>query len=74
MDSIINGKINLIINTTVGEQSIKHSFWIRRTALDKRVPYVTTIRGAAAVAKAIEALQKEKVDVKPVQVYYQKKG
>jgi len=69
VDSIINGKIHLIINTTVGEHAAKDSFSIRRTALDRHVPYVTTIRGAAAVAKAIEALQKEKVDVKPIQAY-----
>ncbi len=70
VDSIINGKIDLIINTTVGEQTIKDSYSIRRTALDKQVPYVTTIRGAGAVAKAVEALQKEKIDVKPIQAYH----
>jgi carbamoyl-phosphate synthase large subunit len=74
VDSIINGEIDLIINTTVGWQTIRDSIPIRRTALDRQVPYVTTIRGAAAVAKAIEALQKEKIDVKPIQAYYQKKG
>jgi carbamoyl-phosphate synthase large subunit len=74
VDSIINGKIDLIVNTTVGEQAIKDSFSIRRTALDRQVPYVTTIRGAAAVAKAIEALQKEKIDVKPIQAYHNQKG
>lgn len=72
VDSIINGKIDLIINTTVGAQAIRDSFSIRRTALEKAVPYVTTIRGGAAVAKAVEALQKEKVGVKPVQAYYKK--
>ena len=70
VDSIINGKIDLIINTTVGEQTIKDSYSIRRTALDKQVPYVTTIRGAGAVARAVEALQREKIDVKPIQAYH----
>ncbi|MHC4647965.1 MAG: ATP-binding protein, partial [Planctomycetota bacterium] len=70
VDSIINGKVGLIINTTIGEQSIRDSFSIRRTALDRQAPYVTTIRGAAAVTKAIEALQKESVGVKPIQSYY----
>jgi len=70
VDSIINGEIDLIINTTLGRQSIRNSFSIRRSALDRQVPYVTTIRGAMAVAKAIEALKQRKVGVKPIQLYY----
>jgi len=70
VDSIINGEIDLIINTTLGKQSIRNSFSIRRSALDRQVPYVTTIRGAVAVAKAIEALKQRKVGVKPIQLYY----
>ncbi|MHC4455992.1 MAG: carbamoyl-phosphate synthase large subunit [Planctomycetota bacterium] len=69
VDWIINGKINLIINTTIGVQSIKDSFSIRRTALDKQIPYVTTIRGAAAVVKAISAMKERKLGVKPIQLY-----
>jgi carbamoyl-phosphate synthase large subunit len=70
VDSIINGEIDLIINTTLGKQSIRNSFSIRRNAIDRQVPYVTTIRGAMAVTKAIEALKQRKVGVKPIQLYY----
>ncbi len=70
VDWIINGKISLIINTTIGAQSVKDSFPIRRTALDKQIPYVTTIRGAAAVVKAIFAMKERKISVKPIQHYY----
>ncbi|MCK4629738.1 MAG: ATP-grasp domain-containing protein, partial [Sedimentisphaerales bacterium] len=70
VDSIINNEIHLVINTTVGKQSVQDSFSIRRTALDKQIPYVTTIRGAAAVAKAVTALHGRKLDVKPIQSYY----
>jgi len=69
VDWIINGKISLIINTTIGAQSIKDSFSIRRTTLDKQIPYVTTIRGAAAVVKAISAMKEKKLSVKPIQRY-----
>ena len=72
IDLIINGRIDLIINTTVGKQTISDSFSIRRTALDRQVPYVTTIRGAAAVVKAIQAMKKKKINVKPIQLYYKK--
>ncbi|MHC4655437.1 MAG: carbamoyl-phosphate synthase large subunit [Planctomycetota bacterium] len=70
VDSIINGQIDLIINTTIGVQAIKDSFSIRRTALDRQIPYVTTIRGATATVKAIKALMERKVNVKPIQSYY----
>ncbi|MEN8126569.1 MAG: carbamoyl-phosphate synthase large subunit [Planctomycetota bacterium] len=69
VDVMIDGKVDLIINTTVGEQSIKDSFVIRRTALDRQIPYFTTIRGAAAAAQAIETLQKRRIKVKPIQLY-----
>ncbi len=70
VDSIINDEADLIINTTGGKQSVKDSFSIRRSALDRQVPYVTTIRGAAAVARAIEAMKQTKIGVKPIQLYY----
>jgi carbamoyl-phosphate synthase large subunit len=73
VDYIINNELNLIINTTVGKQSVIDSFEIRRTALDRQVPYVTTIRGASAVVRAIEALRAEKINVKPIQEYYGRK-
>ncbi|MGD1043138.1 MAG: ATP-grasp domain-containing protein, partial [Sedimentisphaerales bacterium] len=74
LDSIINRKVDLIVNTTVGKQTVSDSFLIRRTALDKQVPYVTTIRGAIAVAKAIEAMKKGRIDVKCIQLHHQTKG
>jgi len=74
VDSIINGEIDLIINTAIGKQSIRDSFSIRRTALDRHVPYVTTMRGAEATVKAIEALKQKKVGVKPIQLYYRQYG
>ena len=70
VDAIINGRIDLIINTTIGSQAVTDSFSIRRTALDRQVPYVTTIRGANATVLAIEALKDKKITVKPIQSYY----
>ncbi len=70
VDSIIDGKVDLIFNTTVGKQSIRDSFSIRRTALDRGVPYMTTMQGAIAVTKAIGCLGQQKIEVKPLQDYY----
>jgi len=70
VDAIINKEIDLIINTAVGKQAIADSFQIRRSAVDRQVPYVTTMRGAEAVVKAIEALKGKKISVKAIQLYY----
>ena len=53
-DSIKNGEIDYIINTTEGKQAIADSFTIRRTALQHKVCYTTTMAGGRA---SIEALR-----------------
>jgi carbamoyl-phosphate synthase large subunit len=72
IDSIINRQFALIVNTAIGKQSIMDSFAIRRNAIDRQVPYVTTMRGARAIVRAIESLRakKKKLGVKPIQLYY----
>jgi carbamoyl-phosphate synthase large subunit len=73
VDSIINKEVALIINCVTGKQAIKDSFAIRRTAVERQVPYVTTIRGATAIVKALDAMTKNKLTVSPIQAYYKKK-
>ncbi|NRB38199.1 MAG: carbamoyl-phosphate synthase large subunit [Pseudomonadales bacterium] len=53
VDSIINGEIDLIINTTEGRKAIEDSSMIRRSALMKKVCYTTTLAGGDAICKAI---------------------
>ena len=72
VDSIINMEIDLIINTSVGKQAIEDSFSIRRGALDCNVPYVTTMRGARAMCKAIRAMKNHEITVDSIQKHYQK--
>ena len=70
-DAIINGDVQLVINTTEGAQAIRDSFSIRRSALMKNVPHYTTIAGAAAAVDAIEALLSgHGLDVAPLQSYF----
>ena len=54
VDAIKNGEIAMVINTTEGKQSQEDSFSIRRSALQGKVFYVTTISAAQAVCKAYE--------------------
>jgi len=53
VDELLNNKINLLINTTEGRQSIEDSASIRRTALQNKLFCVTTIFGAFALLEAI---------------------
>ena len=55
VDMLKNGEIDMIVNTTEGRQAIADSYAIRRTALQYRVPYFTTIAGARALVEAIRA-------------------
>ena len=45
----------MIVNTTEGSRAIADSYTIRRTALQQRVPYFTTVAGARALVEAIRA-------------------
>ena len=55
VDMLKNGEISLIINTTEGKQAQQDSFSIRRSALQGKVYYTTTISGASAVCQALNA-------------------
>ena len=66
LDKILNHEIDLVINTTKGRESIRDSYSIRRTTLEKAIPYFTTIEGAKAAALSI-AMQKES-EPKPVKL------
>ncbi|HAP32720.1 MAG TPA: carbamoyl phosphate synthase large subunit [Firmicutes bacterium] len=54
-DSIMNNEINLIINTPSGKLSQHDDSYIRKTAIRKKVPYITTMAAALASAKGIAA-------------------
>jgi len=56
VDAMLNGEVNLVINTTEGAQAIMDSFSIRSTAVNQKIPYTTTITGGIAIVKAIESL------------------
>jgi carbamoyl-phosphate synthase large subunit len=69
VDAMKDGTIALVFNTTEGAQALKDSQSIRRTALMQRIPYYTTIAGAAAAAQSISALRTTVLDVAPLQSY-----
>ena len=70
VDLIKNKEIHFVINTVSGAQAQRDSFSIRQSALQYKVPFTTTISGAAAVVNAIEMLKKERVHIKSIQEYH----
>ncbi len=69
-DLIKNNEICLIINTPTGTKSKKDAYSIRRLAVNYRIPYYTTVRGATAAVMAIESMRRGNLEVKPLQEYY----
>ncbi len=70
VDLIKNKEIHFVINTVSGAQAQRDSFSIRQSALQYKVPFTTTISGAAAVVNAIEKLKKERIHIKSIQEYH----
>jgi len=69
-DAVINGEIDLIINTTKGAQTVVDAFSIRRLALMHKIPYYTLITSARAAVLAIRAMRAKDLDVEPLQAYF----
>jgi|WetSurMetagenome_2_1015567.scaffolds.fasta_scaffold00031_73 carbamoyl-phosphate synthase large subunit len=72
VDMIKNGAIQFIINTVSDAQAQRDSFSIRRSSLQYKIPYATTIASSKAVVMAIESLKKRKLSVKSIQEYHNK--
>ncbi|MFC3674020.1 carbamoyl-phosphate synthase large subunit [Ferrovibrio xuzhouensis] len=70
VDDMKNGAIQLVFNTSEGAASIRDSFDLRHTALMNKIPYFTTVAGAKAAVRAIEALRAGSLAVSPLQAYF----
>ena len=74
VDAIKSDEIAMVFNTTFGADSIEDSFSIRRTTLMSNVAYYTTVAGMCAAVDGIVAMQRESLDVTPLQEYHPKNG
>ncbi|MBS3978005.1 MAG: carbamoyl-phosphate synthase large subunit [Syntrophomonadaceae bacterium] len=70
VDAIKNKEVDFVINTVTGAQAQKDSFSIRRTAIQHRVSYTTTMAGALAAVTAIERLNQKQMGIKSIQEYH----
>jgi len=69
VDRILDGDIQVVVNTTAGAQAIKDSFPIRRTALMRGIPYYTTLSAARAAVAALGELRAGRMGVRSLQEY-----
>ncbi len=53
LDMITNGKIDLIVNSPVGADSVHDDSYLRKAAIKGKIPYMTTIAAAKATAEGI---------------------
>lgn len=74
VDAIRSGRVQMVINTPQGHGPQLDSFSIRRSALECRVAYFTTIAGAEAAAEAVEILRRQALGVRPLQDHYLQAG
>ncbi len=57
-DLIINGKLDLIINSPAGKYNVHDDSYLRKDAIKARVPYITTIAAARAAAEGIREIKR----------------
>jgi carbamoyl-phosphate synthase large subunit len=70
VDGIKNKEIQLVINTPSGKLSKYDDSYIRKTAIKYKIPYITTLAAAIAVAKGIAAYRQGKGSVRSLQSYH----
>ena len=74
VDRLMDGGVQLVFNTTEGWQSLKDSYSIRATTLNRKVPYFTTATASLAAARSIKALRDRgggrALEVRSLQAYY----
>ncbi|MDY2588715.1 MAG: carbamoyl-phosphate synthase large subunit [Agathobacter sp.] len=58
MDIILNGEVDLIVNTPIGSERKEDDSYLRKAAIKKKIPYMTTMAAAKATASGIETIKK----------------
>ena len=70
VDAIMNGGVQLVINTPSGRMSQNDDSYIRKAAIKYKIPYITTIAAAVAAVKGITAFRQGHGRAKSLQSYH----
>jgi carbamoyl-phosphate synthase large subunit len=71
IDLMVNGEVQLLINTPLGKHAQHDDYLLRRTAIAQRVSYTTTMSAARAACDAILALRSRRPSVRALQEWHQ---
>ncbi|MDH5235432.1 MAG: carbamoyl phosphate synthase large subunit, partial [Gemmatimonadota bacterium] len=67
IDLMVNGEIQLLINTPLGKSAQHDDYIMRAAAIANHVPYTTTLSGASAACDAILSLREHPREVRTIQ-------
>jgi carbamoyl-phosphate synthase large subunit len=70
IDLIVNGEVQLLINTPFGKHAQRDDYTIRQAAIAHHVPYTTTLSAANAACDAILSLRSRAAKVAPLQEWH----
>jgi carbamoyl-phosphate synthase large subunit len=70
MDMMLNGDIQLLINTPLGKESQRDDYTMRQAAIANRVAYTTTLSAASAACDAILSLRSRSPSVLSLQEWH----
>ncbi|HZS61910.1 MAG TPA: carbamoyl-phosphate synthase large subunit [Gemmatimonadaceae bacterium] len=70
MDLIVNGQVQLLINTPLGKHAFRDDYSLRQQAIAHGVPYTTTLSAASAACDAVLALRSRPPAVRCLQDWH----
>ena len=71
LDMILNGDVQLLVNTPLGKHAQWDDYTLRQAAIRNRVAYTTTMSAASAASDAILSLRSRKSAVRSLQEWQQ---
>jgi carbamoyl-phosphate synthase large subunit len=74
IDLMVNGTLQLLINTPLGKRAQKDDYSLRQAAIAHRVPYTTTLSAASAACDAIESMKTLPASVRSLQEWQETIG
>ena len=71
LDMIVNGDVELLVNTPLGKHAQWDDYTLRQAAIRQRIAYTTTLSAASAASDAILSLRSRRSAVRSLQEWQQ---
>lgn len=70
LDQIVNGEIQLVINTPSGKESMHNDSYVRQSAIKAKIPYMTTMAAGKATAEGVHEVKTRQLEVRSLQDWH----